>query len=321
MFKSVLIISLLYGVSAFGQNSKTEAGCLPGNCVSNQGGLSSNVKDLEVESCTAFINSSACEHIPKEDLKVCSSSDPNINLEDFQKLDLAETSTICALESFSSITDMFSFVGSNILEKIQELIGMKDEEEDVSLSLYLNSEFERTYESEEGMPTKRAALAMSQMTSSFFSLLYDAITEEFPCLNEKANVEKVCRYAGGTLVGAGIGAGVAIGLAKIGTLGMVIAGVGGGAYVGYEFASGLISGDPVVRGTGVALGSGTGYVIAKTAGKIVKVTAGVSAGVLGGGLGLFSDEELRENIQRQIRKRIEQTENSSTKNPSSKVQL
>ena len=313
--KFFLVISLFYAVTVFGQTSKSseaeaEGACLAADCIEQeQSGEEtiSEVQQLAVTNCTALINSPACEHVPQEDRKNCSSN-PQINLEDYEELDLLEQGQICAVESFSSIPDMLSFVGKNIVEQISALIGMEDDEEELSISLYLNSEFERTYENSEGMATKRATLALSQMTSSFFSLLYDAITEEFPCLNERASVKKACRYVGGSFVGAGIGAGAAIGLAKIGTLGLIIAGIGGGAYFGYTVASALISDDPVVKAAGVAAGGGAGYYIAKIAGKTVKITAGAAAGALGGGLGLFSDEELQQNIQRQIRKRLKEAE-------------
>ena len=312
--KLFLIISLFYAVTVFGQTSKSseaeaEGGCLAFDCVGQeQNGKEtiSEVQQLASTSCTALINSPTCEHVPQEDRKNCSSN-PQINLKNYEDLDLLKQSQICAMESFSSIPDMLSFAGTNVLEKISTLIGIEEEEEELSISLYLNAEFERTYENSEGTATKRAASAALHMTSSFFSLLYDAITEEFPCLNERAVVEKTCRYAGGTIVGAGVGTGVAVGLAKIGTIGLVIAGVAGGAYIGYSVVD-LISDDSAVKVGGIAAGSGTGYFIAKTAGKIVKITAGAAAGVLGGGIALFSDKELQQNIQRQIRKRLKETE-------------
>ena len=287
--KLFLIISLFYGVTAFGQTSESskaseaEGECLAADCIEQeQSGKEtvSEVQQLASTSCTALINSPACEHVLQEDRKNCSLN-PQINLKDYEELDLLEQGQICLVESLSSIPDMVTFVGKDILERISTLIGMEKEEE-LSISLYLNTEFERTYENTEGAGTKRATLALSQMTSSFFSLLYDAITEEFPCLNERAAVKKACRYAGGTLVGTAAGAGVAIGLAKVGTIGLVIAGVAGGAYIGYSVVDNLISDDPAIKTAGIAGGGGAGYFIAKIAGKTIKITAGAAAGVLGG---------------------------------------
>ena len=218
-----LIISLFYGVFASGQTeggevkppqdstqapqsgvdvrpeapksaSEAEGKCLSIDCV-EQGQIDpmtvSQIHDLAVTNCTALINSSACAHIPEKDRKVCS-SDPQSNLtnDDDQELDLLEGGKICLVESFSSISDILSFIGEDISETFLSAFTGMEEEEELSVSLYLNAEFERTYENSEGAATKRATLALSQMTSSFFSLLYDAITEEFPCLNERASVRE-----------------------------------------------------------------------------------------------------------------------------------
>ena len=285
----LLIISLCYTVTVFGQAeeeelkplntaSEAEERCLSIDCI-DQGQIDptvSQIQDLASTNCTALINSPACEHVPQEDRKVCSSN-PQSNQKNY-----LEQPRICLTETISSISDILSSITNHIVSFFAELSSGKQKvsEEDLSISLYLHSEFDRIYENEEGTSTKKAASAALQMTSSFFSILYDSITKEFPCLNTQATIKKVCRYLGGTVVGGGAGYFTVRAMAH--KVSLALAGMGGMAYMGYA-----------IHGAGGALLKGTAYGFAK---------------VLGASAAFVSDEEFQENIQRQIRKRLKDTE-------------